>query len=53
MTYQEVASYLSAFKIIVRDRKYNQLDPEEAKHRLIVKIEAGKVRPDELYIMVT
>lgn len=53
MTYQEIAPYLSAFTIIIRDRHYNQVGPEEAKHRLIVKIEAGKVRPDELYIMVT
>lgn len=53
MTYQEIAPYLSAFAIIIRDRQYNQLGPKEAEHRLIVKIEAGKVRPDELYIMVT
>lgn len=53
MSYQEIAPLLKAFKIIIRDRQYNQLEPEKAKRRIVVKIEAGKVRPDELYIMVT
>lgn len=53
MTYQQLAPYLSAFSIIIRDRQYNKLTPEKAKRRMVVKVEAGKVRPDELYIMVT
>ena len=52
MNYEELAPYLSAFNIIVRDTKYNKLSPKEAKHRIVKKIEAGKVRPDELYITV-
>lgn len=53
MTYQDIMPLLSAFNIIIRDRQYNRLEPEKAKRRIVVKIEAGKVRPDELYIMVT
>ncbi len=51
-TYQQIQSYLKAFKIIIRDRKYNQMTEQEAKRRIVMKIEAGKARPDELYITV-
>lgn len=50
MTYQELAPYLSAFNIIIRDVEYKKIKPEEAKRRMVKKVEAGKVRPDELYI---
>ncbi len=51
-TYRQIQPYLKAFKIVIRDRKYNQMTEQEAKRRIVVKIEAGKVKPDELYITV-
>lgn len=52
MTYQQVKPYLKAFKIVIRDQKYQELTEQEAKRRLVLSIQAGKVRPDELYITV-
>lgn len=52
MTYGLIASYLKAYKIIIRDIKYHELKPEEAKRRIVKEIRPGKVRPDELYVTV-
>lgn len=52
MTYGLIAPYLRAFTIIIRDTQYKKLDPKDAKRRMIKTIEAGKARPDELYITV-
>jgi len=52
LTYQQIQPYLRAFKVIIRDKQFRTLTEQEAKRRSVVRIESGKVRPDELYIIV-
>lgn len=52
MTYEKIRPYLRALSIIIKDINYQVVSEEEARRRIVDRIEAGKIRPDELYVYI-
>lgn len=52
MTYCDLAPYLKASSIKLRDREHKPLTEQEAQHRLVESIHASKVHSDMLVIVI-
>ena len=52
ITYEHLRPYLHATEIKLRDRFNTPLTEQEAKRRLVDSIQASKVRPDVLVIVI-